>query len=228
MKFTISAALVAASIGFLGSANAQDTTTMDGTQSTMTSTTTTVVHHDKKKSKKKRPSSPDDVRFGVIGGVGFPRPLSVGAFLAFDRTVMIGAEYSALPTSSLGSVDVGMHAVTFDARIFPIRGPFYIGFRAGKQHLEGSTTVSVDGYGTMNPSLTMDTWFVNPRLGLLWRFDWGLNVGIEAGVQVPVGHTTQTNLPSSVAVPQSVSNITDFFGARIIPSVTLLQLGMSF
>ena len=74
----------------------------------------------------------------------------------------------------------------------------------------------------------MDTWFVNPRVGFLFTSKDGLTFGIDAGLQIPVSHTMSTTLPSGVPLPGTVDSVTNFLGAKIIPSVTLLQLGMLF
>src|SRR5262245_36743172 len=68
----------------------------------------------------------DTVDIGVLGGIGFPRPLSIEPVIVLDRTVMFGAEYSFLPKTTVSSVDVRMWAVAADLRVFPFRGAFFV------------------------------------------------------------------------------------------------------
>ena len=167
------------------------------------------------------------IHLGVLGGVGFPRPFAVEGVLEIERVVALGVEYSVLPTVRIGDVDIGMHALTGDLRIFPFRGgPFFFGARFGKQQLDGAASVTVAPYGTFAGSMSMQTWFVDPRIGLLWTFKSGITVGMNAGVQIPLSHDTTTTLPSGVEVPAQATSIANTLGAHVIPTVTLLQLGM--
>ena len=217
---TVVAAFAIATTGFVERAEAQ-------TEIAETTEAPPVVHKDKK-HKKKHHGSPDDVQLGVLGGVGFPRPFSIGALLKIERAFAIGAEYSTSPTMGLGGADLSYHALAADIRIFPLQSPFFVGMRVGKQHLTGTTTFSTDQTGQLTESLSMDTWFVNPRLGFLYTSKEGLTVGCDAGLQIPISHTMTTTLPSDVPLPGTVESVTNFLGAKIIPTFTVVQLGMLF
>jgi hypothetical protein len=167
------------------------------------------------------------VHLGVLAGLGFPRPFAVEAMLEIDRTVALGVEYSALPTTRIEGVDLSMNAFAGDVRIFPVRGaPFFFGARFGKQSLTGAATVDVASYGSFDASMSMQTWFIDPRIGLSWRFGSGITVGMNAGVQIPLGHQTTSTLPAGLTVPSQATSIADTLGAHAIPTVTLLQLGV--
>jgi hypothetical protein len=133
-------------------------------------------------------------RFGVIAGIGFPRPLAVEALVKVDRFVL-GAEYAALPHVNVGGVDVTMWSLAADARVFPFGGDFFVALRAGRQHIDAQTTISLAQYGSVSEALALDSWFLNPRFGILWTSAVGLTLGIEAGVQFPVSPTTTSSLP---------------------------------
>ena len=167
------------------------------------------------------------VHVGVLGGLGFPRPFAVEALLEIDRTVALGVEYSALPTTRIEGVDLSMHAVTGDVRIFPLPGgPFFFGARFGKQQLDGAASVTVAPYGTFDGSMAVQTWFIDPRIGLLWTFRSGITVGMNVGVQIPLSHVTTSSVPAGLTVPTQATAIADTLGAHVIPTVTLLQLGV--
>lgn len=176
---------------------------------------------------RKQPS--EAVRLGVYGAAGFPALLTVGGGLIFARSVHVGFEYGSLPVSSIGSIDVGYRSYAADLRIFPIAaGPFFFGTRVGRQHVSAAFAQTVGDYGTANGSLTGDGWYVNPRVGLLWTTSWGLSAGIDAGLRVPLSHTTSESVSAGVSVPSSATSAVHLFVGRTIPSVTLLQLGLVF
>ncbi len=170
----------------------------------------------------------EHLRIGVVGGVGFPRPLSIEAMLKFERVLSLGLEYSAMPSTSVGGVMVGWHALALDARIFPFQGAFFLGARVARQHLDGSATVNAGAYGTYSGAVTMDTWYLEPRLGFLWTFRSGITVGLDAGLEMPLQKSSTASLPAGIAVPSTVATVRDFFGASTLPTVTLLSVGALF
>src|SRR5215471_1437062 len=56
-----------------------------------------------KEGKKKESRRTDHFRIGVLGGLGFPRPLSLEGMVKIERIVGLGAEYSVLPSISISS-----------------------------------------------------------------------------------------------------------------------------
>lgn len=170
----------------------------------------------------------EHVRVGVVGGLGFPRPLSILAMVKLERTVSFGLEYSTMPSTNVSGVMVGWHALALDARVFPFQGAFFLGARVARQHLDGSATVNAGAYGSYSGAVAIDTWYLEPRLGFLWTFRSGITVGIDAGLEVPIQKTATASLPAGVAVPSTVAKVRDFFGASTLPTVTLLSVGAMF
>ncbi len=82
---------------------------------------------------------PDHLRLGAIAGVGFPRPLAVEALAVFERTAAVGLEYGVMPSVTIDGVKASLWSLAGDARVLPFRGAFFVGLRAGLQHLEGAT-----------------------------------------------------------------------------------------
>src|SRR5580704_9253753 len=105
----------------------------------------------------------DEPRIGAIAGVGFPRPLAIEALLKLGDFVAVGAEYGILPQTSIAGVDTRLWSLAADGRVFPFRGPFFIGVLAGRQHLGASATLMAQNVGSVSEQLTLDSWFVNPR-----------------------------------------------------------------
>lgn len=169
-------------------------------------------------------SRTDHFRIGVLGGLGFPRPLAIEGMVKIEKTLGLGLEYSALPTLSVSGVDTSFHALAADARIFPFQGPFFIGVRAGRQHLAGTGTVSANGLSAQG-SMSVDTTFVNPRIGFLWTFEPGISVGIDAGAQIPVSSNVSSSLPEGTVVSDEALRIARTFGTSVIPTVDLIRVG---
>lgn len=161
------------------------------------------------------------ISIGAMAGVGFPRPLSVEAIIVLGRFVAIGGEYSVLPPISVSVVHASMSAVAGDFRIFPFRGAFFIGVKAGLQRLDGGTSTTVPGYGMVSESLLAETWFVNPRIGVMWTWRPGLAIGMEAGVQIPV--STKTQMPATAS--EEVLKLTTL-SSSVLPTVDLLRIGL--
>ena len=99
------------------------------------------------------------VRLGAIAGVGFPHPLAVEALAEFSGYVAVGAEYGALPAVTIDNVRTSLWSLSADVRVFPFRGAFFIGLRAGRQHVEATTTVTIMSLGSATEVLDLDAWF---------------------------------------------------------------------
>lgn len=166
----------------------------------------------------------DHFRLGVLGGLGFPRPLAIEGMVKLEKVVALGVEYSVLPTFSVSGVETTFHALAADARVFPLRGPFFIGFRAGHQHIGGVGTLRVNGLAESG-GVTVDTTFVNPRIGFLWTFEPGFSVGIDGGVQIPISPTVSNTLPAGSVANQEAMRVANAFGTSILPTIDLIRLG---
>jgi hypothetical protein len=173
------------------------------------------------------------VRVGALAGVGFPRPLTIEGVIGVERALAVGAEYGFMPESTIGGIDMTLWSLAGDARIFPFRGPFFVGLRGGHQRFGASATASLGSYGSVSETLTVDTWFVNPRIGALWMWDSWLAVGIEAGVQIPLSSSVSSSLPPNLPddpritnARQTLTRVTDALGSTALPTIDLLRIGL--
>ena len=135
-----------------------------------------------------RSDDDDTFRVGVLGGVGFPRPLALEGVVGFGRVVMVGAEYSFSPQVTVQSVKTRLWGASADLRVFPFRGAFFVGVRGGCQSLTAETTLSAASVGSFAETIDVGTWFVNPRIGFLWTWK-PFALGVDARVQIPVSTT---------------------------------------
>lgn len=165
-------------------------------------------------------------RLGVLGGVGFPRPLAVEGIVKLERTMALGAEYSVVPTFTISGAETRIWAIAADVRFFPFQNAFFVGIRAGRQHLEASGSFAVNGYGVRSESLAVDTTFVNPRIGFLWTYPPGFSIGIDAGAQIPLTTGSSNSLPPGTVANAGVARFANAYGERALPTLDLLRIGL--
>src|SRR5882724_5927566 len=101
----------------------------------------------------------EHVQVGALLGVSFPRPLSVEGLIKLEKLAALGVDYGSLPQISISGVQLTSWAVAGSARVFPFRGPFFVGLRAGRQHLMADATVTAYGYA-VPLELSVDTTFL--------------------------------------------------------------------
>jgi hypothetical protein len=167
----------------------------------------------------------DPFRIGAFTGVGFPRPVSVEAFIKVEKVIGLGVEYSLMPSLTVSGIDTQYSAIMGDLRIFPFEDGFFIGVGVGHQHLSAvSTTALPAQLGGGTPGITVDSYIVNPRIGYLATWGWGLTIGIDAGLQIPLAATTTNTVPAGASPdPTGVANL---FGKSLLPTVDLLRIGL--
>jgi hypothetical protein len=189
-----------------------------------------VVHDDQGASR-----DVERIRLGALGGVGFPHPLSIEGLVKIYRIVAVGAEYAAMPTTTVSGVQATLSSVAADVRVFPLRGAFFVGLKAGEQRLGATGSATVPMLGTLHESLSYEEWYVNPRVGFLWTWSPGLTVGMNAGVQLPLSSSMSTTLPPiafeyAANVPElnAIHNAVRWLGRGTLPTIELLQLGWLF
>lgn len=179
----------------------------------------------------------DHLRVGAIVSAGFPRPLAIEGIVKVERLLAFGLEYSTQPRVSVSDVSFVSWAVTGSARVFPLRGPFFLGLRAGRQHVNAEAAVSGYGY-TVPIALGVDTTFINPQVGFLWTWEPGITIGIDAGLQIPLSSSTSSTLGSSTMptaaqavispIQRTLENVAGTVGQTMLPTVDLLKIGMLF
>jgi len=174
------------------------------------------------------------LRIGPLVGVGFPRPLQIEGMVKIAKVVGLGVEYGFLPKISVAGVEASFKGVAGDLRIFPFKNAFFIGARGGRQWLDGSGTLTVGGIA-YTEAMAAATWFINPRIGFLHTFESGLTIGIDAGVQLPVGPTyertgpaTSLGLAENTDIDRSLRTAANTLGNGVTPTVDLLKVGFLF
>ena len=171
----------------------------------------------------------DPFRIGAFGGVGFPRPLSIEGFVKIEKIIGFGLEYSVLPTVSFSGVSAGMNALAGDVRVFPLENGFFIGLSGGHQRYDSFFSGSLPAaYAGANPQYSVDTWFINPKIGYLSTWKWGGTLGVDIGIQIPVSASVTNTIPtvaSGTSEAQTAQNVAGLFGKSVLPTVDLLRIG---
>ncbi len=168
----------------------------------------------------------DAVRVGALAGIGFPRPLAFEGMVKLHDWVGLGGEYAMMPKMTFGDVDARLSSYALDARVFPFRGAFFVGLRGGHQRFDATATVTIPTVSSQQVT-SIQTWFLNPRIGLLLTTMMGFTVGTEIGVQVPVSRKLTTDAPPEVAAQLAKDSTIKLFGGTL-PTVDLLRVGGLF
>ena len=174
-------------------------------------------------------------RIGPLVGVGFPRPFAIEGFAKIEKLVGVGFEYSFLPRMNFVNVDTGFEAFAVDLRVFPFKGSFFIGARAGRQWLDAKARLTAGALGSFTESMEAHTWFLNPRAGFLHTFQSGITLGIDAGVQVPInpsyersGRATDAGMAVQTGIDGTLVAVANALGNSTTPTIDLLRLGFLF
>jgi hypothetical protein len=168
------------------------------------------------------------VRLGPMLGAGFPGFMTVGANARVAKLIGLGVNYGYSPEVSVSSMSVSAWNMEGYARLYPFKSPFFIGAGVGTQKLSGKASQSG---GTAAGSVT--TTYVAPTLGFMWTWDFGLALGFDVGVQIPVSNTRQYDATfAGIAVPDSeLKDLDDTLkkiGTTPIPVVNALRVGFLF
>jgi hypothetical protein len=169
-------------------------------------------------------NSPPPTRIGLLAGIGFPRAIELEGLADLGGFVALGAEYGVLPSVTVDGVDTNLWSLAVDVRAFPFRGPFFIALQLGRQHVGASTQIAVASLGSAHEVLSLDSWFLNPCVGLLWTSRAGLAFGIDVGLQVPLAPNISSTLPLSL-YPAAQRTI-DTLGKSVLPTLDLLRVGI--
>jgi hypothetical protein len=184
-----------------------------------------------------RKSSEAPVHVGaMIGVVSLPRPADVEVFVRIVDLFGVGLGYSDFPAfianplldlvganSATTSATLGQfNAFDLDLRVFPFRGPFFVGASFGRQSLQGVLTERT-ALGPQSATLDLTTWYMTPRAGWLWWFERGLLLGFDLGIQLKLTSDQVVTLPPSATpdIQQRVRNLADLGASYPLPSLRL-------
>jgi hypothetical protein len=172
-------------------------------------------------------------RIGVILGlVSVPRPVNVEVHVKFFDVIGIGGSYTYMPkfvgdwllslyNASYSDLSVTSSSWELALRIHPARGAFFLGANLGM----GDVTAVLIG-STRNATAKVSGPFVAPRLGWLWIWSSGITMGLDAGVQIPIGDATITYDPPAFRDVPQLRRAAETVGKTLLP-VLNFRIGYS-
>jgi hypothetical protein len=152
-----------------------------------------------------------------------PGVYGLGLEARFLNFVGVGIDYTAIPTVKLGDVKAGYTDLSFNARVFPWKGRFYLGAALGSRNF---TAKASDTNGN-EAKIEVKGTYIAPEIG--WRFIWasGFFMGIDLGYQIIL--SPKTTLTSNLAIDpiekKNVQDAGDEIGKIGLPIISLIQLG---
>lgn len=181
---------------------------------------------------------------GATVGAGFPSPISVQGVFKYKKLIGANLELGMLPeiNTSFGyGIRLHQEMIDFGVHVYPFSGAFFLGLGIGAQRLTatGEANTTYNGtYVTGDASAVVSTVFLSPRLGLLHRFDFGLAIGMDVGVELPISGSVDLNRTAtspkypgqsfSLPITQDVADIGNRVKTTPIPIIHILQLGYLF
>jgi hypothetical protein len=177
-----------------------------------------------------------------VGLIGLPRPLTIEGYARVHPYLGITAGWSYFPKSLSDPLlnAVGAQSATTKAtldnfsawevalRVYPMRGTFFIGLGAGLQNIDG-TVAEKQGDFTGVGTVSVQTWFLTPRVGWQWVWGSGFALGFDIGVQFTVSHQDTLILPPGTPpdVARDAQKYVEFGATLPLPSFNL-RLGYHF
>jgi hypothetical protein len=168
------------------------------------------------------------LRLGALAGVGAPSIFSGEALAKIGDWVGLTGDYGTAPSISLpignGGATISQTTVSAGARVFPFRGAFFIGGAVGQQSVNAKVTQSAQGQ-TGGANFSTSAIFIEPQIGMLYRTSFGLAIGCDVGLEIPVTARGQSSVTDGVPLPGALSQAMTYAEKGPIPSVNLLRLG---
>jgi len=178
-------------------------------------------------------------RAGPSFGIGAPDGFRLGAFTKWRGLLAGGVAVSLLPSTAVPGIDGKVSRASGEAfaRIHPFRGAFFLGVAGGYAQTKGTFSESrmVGGQTrSIETHALADAFYVAPNAGFQWMLPFGMTVGFDVGVQLPVGAQTPTIDASAngVALPLDGSGGAPAEAGRYVatmpvPVIHLLELGFA-
>ncbi len=168
------------------------------------------------------------LRLGALAGVGAPSIFSGQALAKIGDWVGLTGDYGTAPSITMpignGGATISQTTVSAGARVFPFRGSFFIGGAVGQQSVNAKVTQSAQGAaGGANFSTTAI--FIEPQIGLLYRSSFGLAIGCDIGLEIPVTARGESSASEGIPLPGPLSQAMTYAEKGPIPSVNILRLG---
>ena len=169
-------------------------------------------------------------RLGALASAGFPSAVSGQVVFKIADWVGATASYGATPSIAIPVADdahMSQKGFSATARVYPFRGAFFVGVGGGQSTMSADAARTESGVRAQS-AMSTKTSYLMPELGFLHRFSFGLAIGADIGLQVPLSATTEVTASAnggSAPVPSDLRDAMNKVGTTPIPVLTFLRLG---
>lgn len=180
------------------------------------------------------------VRLGPTVGVGAPDGLRFGLFTTWKGLLGAGGALSMVPSLAVPgapSAAVSRFGGEGFLRVHPFRGAFFAGVAGGVAKTEGRASklgVASDPSSRVAVHASATAVYVAPHLGFRWMLPFGMTVGFDAGVEIPVVSSkadfeaTAAGETQDVSGKGKVATAMNYAASKPIPVLHLLEVGYAF
>ncbi len=175
---------------------------------------------------------------GLIPGILFGPKLSIISLptpalgVEVKAYQLFGAsfDYGFIPDFKAGSVTLGMKTWNVGAKVYPMRGAFFLGASLGGYTFTGKSTVSDVNGQPVAAKLDISATFIAPEIGWRWVWTSGFFTGLELGWQFPLNYKSTLDVPggASSGSIKDVRDNADKYVKSGLPMLGLFELGWFF
>ncbi len=171
-----------------------------------------------------------DVRLVPSFGFGLPEGMRASALVKASGLLSAGGAYAVLPSFPVPGVGAQVARTSAEGflRVHPLRNAFYVGLAGGFVDADVSI-VRGDGVALARTHAA----FVAPHVGFQWMLSMGLTIGLDAGVEIPLGanrsdvDAEKSGRPISGDARGRIASSMDVLTSKPMPVVRLLELGFA-
>ena len=181
------------------------------------------------------------VRLGPTVGIGAPDGLRFGLFTTWKGLLGAGGALSLIPTFGVpqaSPAQVSRFSGEGFLRVHPFRGAFFAGLAGGVAKTEGSTSMlAVKGEPASSRvalRASAAAVYLAPHLGFRWMLPFGMTVGFDAGVEIPVASSKAEFNARAQGETQDlpgkgkIATAMNYAASKPIPVLHLLEVGYAF
>ena len=175
---------------------------------------------------------------GLIPGILFGPKLSIirlptpalGVEVKAYQLFGASFDYGFIPDFTISNVTLGMKTWNVGAKVYPLRGAFFLGANLGGYTFTGKSTVSDLNGQPVAAKLDISTTFIAPEIGWRWVWNSGFFTGLDLGWQFPLSYKSTLDVPGG-ASPGNIKDVRDNADKYVksgLPALGLFELGWFF
>ncbi len=182
------------------------------------------------------------VRVGPTVGIGAPDGLRFGLFTTWKGLLGAGGALSVIPSLGVpGAAPGKVSRFTGEGflRVHPFRGAFFAGLAGGVAKTDGITSklaVANDPSSRADLHASSTAVYLAPHLGFRWMLSFGLTIGFDAGVEIPVisskaefdATASASGQIQDVPGKGKIATAMNYAASKPVPVLHLLEVGYAF